>query len=194
MEVGVSMQTWLKRADSIKTLGRLCDVEAFVFSEYLQTEAVRLLFFAFGFSVSLLMFYGVYVKFSWLNLAFGTMFAPFGWALWRALKGLYAYETHVLYERGIVVFQVRLDGKILRERILAFDASWELDVRTIKERFIAGKYRVIDTTFLSFKHNGKTLLELSFNEAAGLNDPRKAFCLKVVETFRRYQIIRGDGK
>lgn len=161
---------------------------------------VSVIFLLFGLAVSvgMIAYFFVYNHDAWLGLAFGVIGLPvFGFYLIGTLPTLYSTELYTIGDKGVIITQRYLSGKMKEyDRFMFADASRLEITQNINYRMggkIVGNISHITDNYSFIDDAGKVIHEetLTYVNPTDLDKQhKKEYVQTLIDAFERYRITR----
>lgn len=158
-----------------------------VLRQKLSSNLFSLFFSIFGLAICITMFYYFIISNDLFGLFFTLLFSPFFFYLYKSILDFFIIEIGVVCDKGVVILHLRIDDKLVKNRIFYFDTKYEIKIQERRNFHIAGRYKYTYDKICTFFDKNKKVFQINYSFVDDKKSYKKEFfdnCVLAFETFR----------
>ena len=165
-----------------------------VLRQKLSSNLFSLFFSIFGLAICITMFYYFIISNDLFGLFFGLLFSPFFFYLYKSILDFFIIEIGVVCDKGVVILHLRIDDKLVKNRIFYFDTNYEIKIEERRNFHIAGRYKYTYDKICTFFDKNKKLFQINYSFVDDKKSYKKEFFDSCVLAFETFRITREVNK
>ncbi len=158
-----------------------------VLRQKLSSNLFSLFFSIFGLAICITMFYYFIISNDLFGLFFALLFSPFFFYLYKSILDFFIIEIGVVCDKGVVILHLRIDDKLVKNKIFYFDTNYEIKIQERRNFHIAGRYKYTYDKICTFFDKNKKVFQINYSFMDDKKSYKKEFfdsCVLAFETFR----------
>lgn len=158
-----------------------------VLRQKLSSNLFSLFFSIFGLAICITMFYYFLISNDLFGLFFALLFSPFFFYLYKSILDFFIIEIGVVCDKGVMILHLRIDDKLVKNKIFYFDTNYEIKTEERRNFHIAGRYKYTYDKICTFFDKNKKVFQINYSFVDDKESYKKEFfdnCVLAFETFR----------
>ena len=181
-----------------KELGKIIYFEDLIPKKVLKQEffsnLFSLIFSIFSLVICITMFYYFIISNDLFGLFFALLFSPFFFYLCKSILNFFIIEIGVVCDKGVSILHLRIDDKLVKNRIFYFDTNYEIKIEERRNFHIAGRYKYTYDKICTFFDKNKKLFQINYSFVDDKKSYKKEFFDSCVLAFETFRITREVNK